>query len=129
MDDPQLLLNRVPIGLGLDLDREVPVIDVRDSDDLRSVIQVQIRLFCRYPVEMGRLDLGEHIGEDVGVGFESHDAGVEVEGEASVIGIDVWGCCEDEGEFEEFVKVASDVSVGVKVNGGLDPDGIECPNP
>jgi hypothetical protein len=102
---------------------------VRESDDLRSVIQVQIRLFRRYPIEMGRVDLGEHIGKDLGIGFESHDAGVEIEREPSVVGKDVRGCGEDEREFEEFVKVPSDVGVGVEVDGGLDPDGVERPDP
>ena len=129
MDDPQLLLNRVPIRLGPRLDRKVPIVYVRDSDDLRPVIQVQIRLFGLCPMEVRRLDFGEHIGKDLGVGFENHDAGVETEREPSVVQVHVRRRREDEREFEEFVKVFSDVGVRVEIDGGLDADRVERPDP
>ena len=78
---------------------------------------------------MGRLDLGQHIGEDVGIWFESHDAGVDVDRETSFVREDVWNGGEYEREFEEFVKVLLDEGVGVQINGGLDPDRVEGPDP
>ena len=99
-----------------------------EPDGLRPVIEVQIRLFCGYPVETGGLDLGEHIRENARIGLEDHDAGVEVEREASVVREHVRGRREDERELEELVKVLSDVGVCVEVDGGLDADGVERPD-
>lgn len=128
MDDAQLVLNGVPIVRGPKFYGEVAVIDVREFQDLRAVVRVQIGLLCGYAIETGRLDFGQHVGEDGGVWFESHDAGVEIEGETSVVGEDVRNGGEDERELEEFVKVSSDEGVGVQVNGGFDADGVEGPD-
>ena len=128
MDYPQLFLDRVPIGRGPPLDRKIAVVHVGEPDNLRAIIRIQIRLFCRYPIEMSGFDLGEHVCEDRVIGFENHDAGVEVEREASVVCEDVRSGGEDEGEFEELVKVASDVGVRVEIDGSLDANLIERPD-
>ena len=38
---------------------------MKDSGDLRAVVQVQIRLLGHYPIEVGRLNFGEHISKDL----------------------------------------------------------------
>ena len=129
MDDPQLVLNPVPIRPSPEFDREVSVIHVGEPEDLSPVVQIQIRLFRCYAVEVRRFDFGEHIGEDVGIGFESHDTGVEVDRESSAVCVHIRNGPEDEGNFEEFVKVAPDMGVSVDVDGALDPHGVERPDP
>jgi len=129
MNDPQLVLNRVPIRRGPRFDRKVSIVHVGKPEDLRSVVQIQIRLFCRYAIEMSRFYFREHVGEDLGIGFESHDAGVEVDCEPSLVRVHVRNGREDEREFEEFVKVASDVRVCVEIDGALDPHRVERPDP
>ena len=129
MDDPQLVLNRVPIRRSPRFDREVSIVHVGKPEDLRSVVQVQIRLFGRYAIEMSRFDFGEHVGEDLGIRFESHNAGVEIDRESSLVRVHVRNGREDEREFEEFVKIASDVRVRVEIDGALDPHRVERPDP
>ena len=128
MDDPQLILQRVPIGFSPRLDGKVSVIDVRDFENLRTVVEVQIGLLGGDAIEMGGFDFGKHVGKDAGIWFECHDASIEVDGEPSFVHVHVRRGGKDEREFEQLVKVASDEGVSVDVNGGLDTDRVEGPN-
>ena len=83
--------------------------------------KIQIRLFRRYAIKVCRFDFG--------IGFETHDVGVEVDCEPSVVRVHTRNGREDEREFEEFVKVALEVCVRIEVDSALDSYCIERPDP
>ena len=91
----RLLPNGIPVRPAPRFYGQVPVINVRKSNDLLAIVEVQETLF----VVHGCLpDFREHVGKRRGIGPEDHYARVEPDREPSEVSVRIQGGTKDERE-------------------------------
>ena len=85
MNDTHLVLDGVPELSTPAFDREVAVVHVRNSNDLLAKVEVEEALVRVTVSVVVSVDVGQHVVEDGGIGFDGQHPRVEPDRESWVV--------------------------------------------